>query len=385
MTAHTLLPDMLGETARKIQLKPYPAVRQFVVQHLYPDTLRLLLLLHRFVRIECVVGIGYSGQPAVVESLRQAGIRVVTPAYDDLEETIVEELGTVLGDCRGAGTELLVHEVGGYTVKALHNHFADQLDLVVGAIEVTKQGVWVAESLPELRIPQANCAQTRLKQVEGKMVGESVVAALDTILRELGFAITGRRALLLGYGWVGKGAAEALRVRGMQVSVGDTDAVKVVNAVVDGFQASRQTSDHSDPAVVVGASGFQSIDRALIQSLPDRCFLVSGASKDHEIDLATLREMTCRTESIHEHVVAHALNDGRTLYLVNRGYPVNFTGSSVPDEIVEFLFAELIMLVRELLDTRPPPGFYPLTEDLESVVAELWLDLRARPMALALD
>ncbi len=371
-----ILPDFLGETARRIALKPYPNARQFVVQHLYPDTLRLLLLLHRFVPIECVIGIGYSGNPSVVASLENEGIRVVTPSYDDLAGTVVEELGDVLERCRRDGLELVLHEVGGYSIKALHESHVEHIDLVVGAIEVTKQGVWVAESLPELHIPQLNCAQTRLKQVEGKMVGEAVVAAFDTIARELGIALTGRRALLLGYGWVGKGAAEALRLRGVEVTVGDVDPVKVVNAVVDGFQVSRTTSGVGAPAFVFGMSGFQSVDADCLAVIPDNSFLISGASKNHEIDLGALAACTRGTARVHQHVVAHELNDGRRLFLVNDGYPVNFTGSSVPDEIVEFLFSELIMLVPELLDRRPAPGIYPLSDEMEAVAAELWLDLR---------
>ncbi|MEM6986206.1 MAG: hypothetical protein AAF499_06675 [Pseudomonadota bacterium] len=372
----SLKPDILGETARRIDLKPYPGVRQFVVQHLYPDTLRLLLLLHRYVPIDCVIGIGYSGQPEVVRALADAKIRVITPDYDSLEQTVATELRETLVRCRQRGDELVLHEVGGYSIKVLHEQLADQIDLVAGAIEVTKQGVWVAESLSELKIPQVNCAQTRLKQVEGKMVGEAVVAAFDTIARELGIALTGRRGFLLGYGWVGAGGADALRRRGVQVSVFDTDAVKRVQAAVDGFQVAHTGVDHAEPDFALGMSGVRSIDRSLLAALPDQCFLISGASKNHEIDLAALNELTRATEPVHTHVVAHRLNDGRTLYLVNQGYPVNFTGSSVPDEIVEFLFAELIMLVPQLLDRRPPPGIYPLDHDMESVAAEIWLALR---------
>ncbi|MBV1859087.1 MAG: hypothetical protein KUG77_11805 [Nannocystaceae bacterium] len=220
-------PDFLGETARRIGLKRYPNTRQFVVQHLYPDTLRLLLLLQDFVPIECVVGIGYSGNDAVVEALRSAGIRVVTPTFADLEDTVREELARCLDFCQTNKHRLVLHEVGGYAIKALHEHFAEACATVVGAIEVTKQGVWAAQALPRLRIPQVNCAQTRLKEIEGGMVGEAVVSSLDNILREMGFAMVGREALVYGYGWVGRGTANSLRQRGMRVSVNDLSLIHI--------------------------------------------------------------------------------------------------------------------------------------------------------------
>ncbi len=369
-------PDFLAETARRIELAHYPDTRQFVVQHLYPDTLRLLLLLHEHVPIHCVIGIGYSGDSDVVAKLELEGIRVCTPQFDDLHGTVQEELNNTLAYCEENQLRLVIHEVGGYAVKSLHTHFDNKIHLVVGALEITKQGVWVAQELPELKLPQLNCAQTRLKEVEGKMVGEAVVAAFDNILRELGYAMVGRQALVTGFGWVGAGTAQSLRKRGMNAVVFDTDVLKLVDAAVEGFAVCRSTDALQPPAMVIGVSGRQSITKAVIDQLPHKCFLVSGASKDHEIDLAYLNEQTTSVESIHRFVDAHTLGDGRVLLLVNKGYPVNFTGSSVPDEIVEFLFAELIILMQELLESTPPPGVYPLNEEREKIAAEVWLDLR---------
>ncbi len=373
-----LHPDFLGETARRIGLRRYPDTRQFVVQHLYPDTLRLLLLLHEHVPIAQVVGIGYSGDSKVVETLRARGIDVQIPLADgNLDELVATTLGETLQRCVQDGLRLVIHEVGGYAIRALHERWAEHVEVVVGAIEVTKQGVWVAESLPELRIPQLNCAQTRLKEIEGGQVGEAVVSALDAILRQIGYSVVGREALVTGFGWVGRGVARSLSQRGMRVSVADPDLVKCVEATVEGFGVCRDLADSGAPAIVVGASGRTSISAELLDALPDRCFLVSGASKDHEIDLERLTALADGPPvRVHEHVQAWRLGDGRTLYLVNDGYPVNFTGASVPDEIVEFLFAELVMLVQELMERPPAAGIHPLAPELEVLAAGVWLDLR---------
>ena len=79
------------------------------------------------------------------------------------------------------------------------------------AVEITKQGVWAARRLPDLAIPQLNCAETRLKELEGPLVGDAVVHALDLILRDVGYALWGRTALVLGHGWVGRGVCQSLR------------------------------------------------------------------------------------------------------------------------------------------------------------------------------
>ena len=371
-------PDFLGETARRIGLGHYADVSQLVVQHLYPDTLRLLLLLHRHVPIARVISIGYSGAPEVIAALRARGIEVLTPSWAELERTVDDSLGELLERAERRGQRLMIHEVGGYAIRALHERHAARAALVVGAVEVTKQGVWAAESLPAIVVPQLNVAQTPLKEVEGGEVGEAVVAALDTILRECGVSMAGREALVTGFGWVGSGTAHSLRRRGARVSVADTDALKLVAASVAGFGLRRGEGVASArPAIVIGASGRRSIDEALIATLPDRCFVASGASKDHEIDVACLERLAVGPpEAVHEHVDAWTLADGRTLFLVNRGYPVNFTSASVPDEIVEFLFAGLIMCVQELLEGKPAAGIRSLSPERERIAAEVWLDLR---------
>lgn len=369
-------PDFLGEMCRRLQLKTYPDTRQFVVQHLFPDTIRLLRKLNQYIAIDTVIGISYSGNAQAVDELRAMGIRVLTPAYADLANVVATELKACIERCSQQQHRLVIHEVGGIAIRALHEPTYCGGDTVVGALEITKQGVWVAEQLENLRIPQFNVAQTRLKEIEGKQVGEAVVAALDNILRDLGYATVGRDALVCGYGWVGKGVAQSLRQRGLSVSVKDIDTVSVVEATVDGHNPCYGETLSRPPAIVVGASGRRSIDRQLLEQLPDRCFLVSGSSKDHEIDLSHLESQTAESKLLHKHVRQCTLHDGRRVYLVNEGYPVNFTGASVPDEIVEFLFAELIMLVPQLLDSQSAPGIHTLAPADEALPASIWLEMR---------
>ena len=249
---------------------------------------------------------------------------VITPSHDALERTVVTELEDALGRARANGDRLVIHEVGGYAIRALHEPLYMGGDTVIGAIEITKQGVWVAEQLEQLRIPQLNVAQTRLKEVEGKLVGEAVVAALDTILRELGYAVVGRNALVCGYGWVGKGVARSLQQRGMSVSVRDVDKVSLVEATVDGYSPDRRAQLERAPAIVIGASGVCSIDADLLRQLPDRSFIVSGASKNHEIDLGTLARQSVDRVRIHEHVQQCTLDDGAAPVSGQRGLSREF-------------------------------------------------------------
>ena len=359
---------------------PRPDVEQFVVQHLYPDTLRLLVALHPICPIRTVIGIGYSGEPDVVSALRAMGIEVLTPAHEDLVEAIDGALGDALDVCEDTDKRLLIHEVGGRTIRVLHERHAHRTGTVIGAAEITKQGVWAAEALgARLAIPQANCATTRLKAIEGPHVGDAVVAALDRIMRERGQSIAGRAAEVHGFGWIGAGCAHALRLRGAVVAVSDPDPIRQLAASLEGFALVGGPA--RAPDIVLGASGRTSIGPEAIRRAADGALLVSGGSGDHEIDLEAVRGLAgAPARRVHRVVEALELDDGRTLHLVNQGYPVNFTQASVPDEIVEFLLAELVLCVEDLLGSTLGPGIHPLAPEREALVARTWLELRRGPV-----
>ncbi|MBW4421624.1 MAG: hypothetical protein KME13_20770 [Myxacorys californica WJT36-NPBG1] len=372
---NTFHPDFLGEVARRVGIKPHPNCRQFVVQHLYEDTLRLLLTSHQFFPIDVVIGISYSGKKQVVKALQDHGIRVLTPGFHELEATIQTELKDSLERCRQADHQLLLHEVGGYAITCFHNHYREYSNLVRGSVEITKQGVWAAQRIDNLLIPQLNCAETRLKEIEGDYVGDAVVLSLDTILREIGYAIAGRLALVNGYGWVGRGVCRSLRAKNVVVAAHDVDVIKKVALKLDGFLLQDELDTFERASIVIGASGVCSITPEVIDRLSDRTILVSASSKKIEIDLDYLHTQAQWTEFVHPHVQAYHLPN-RILYLVNQGYPVNFVGSSVPDEIVEFLFAEALILLEQLVSNDFSPGTFPLSSELEEIPAQVWLDLR---------
>ena len=372
---NTFHPDFLGEVAQRAGIQPQPQFRQFVVQHLYEDTLRLLLTAHQFFPIDVVIGIGYSGNPQVVEMLKARGIEVLTPSFQDLEAVVRDELGKSLQRCAQTGRQLMIQEVGGYAIKAFHQHYRDYRQSIRGSVEITKQGVWTAQQIPDLLIPQVNCAETQLKEIEADFVGEAVVLALDVILRELGYALAGRRALVTGYGWIGRGVCRGLQGKRMIVAGHDIDIIRKVALKLDGFLLLDELASLEGVSLVVGASGKRSITSQMIDRLEDRTILVSASSKDVEIDTDHLNSQAHQIEPVHPHVTAYHLKE-RTLYLVNQGFPVNFLRSSVQDEFVEFLLAEALILLNQLALNDFSPGTFPLPANLEHIPAQVWLDLR---------
>lgn len=369
----SLKPEILEYAASVANLQPQHDVEQFVVQHIYPDTVRLLNVLHKAVPIHTLIAISYSGNSDCMKELKALGIRLVSPDHKTMLDVIGRELQSCVRAMESAGKRVLIHEVGGMALSAAHAPGFFSVDTIVAAMEVTKQGVWAAERCAPLLFPQFNIATTYVKKIEGNQVGEAVVASIELIMRGQGIDLAGRKAAVTGFGWIGRGTAVGLRKRNMSVAVHDINPLLALEASIEGFEVVPR---FAEVMLMVGCTGKQSIDLDILKQLPNGCVLASGASKNHEIDLAALQAMTKRVTAIHQHVDAYLMEDGRTLYLMNDGYPINFTGPSVADEVVELLFAELIVQVPDALSGEYTAGVHTLSEAREKLLAAEWLRQR---------
>lgn len=360
------------------------AHRYLMVAHLFDDTMRMLDALAPVTTWDAIIGVPYSSnRPGVVE--RWAGrfgdAVHIPPNLAELERLLVEQLARSLSLCRRNGQRLIVQEVGGFVTPLLQTYFADQLHLVKGVVEITKQGVWRAADLA-LDIPVLHCADSEMKRFEAQRCGETVARCLDGLARGLGLSLAGRRAAVVGAGWIGAGVARGLARLDMIPALIDHDPLKVVEARLNGFSAACDNAALSGAQLVVGATGRTSLGSAALERLPHDAIVASASSRQLEIDVGWLRRHPA--ERVGEGVEAFRLpckrrpGGEKRLLLVNDGFPANFLpgSGSVADEIVETILGELIVLMRALADRDFAPGIHRITPEQEGLCARLWLEMR---------
>lgn len=359
--------------------------RYIILAHLFDDTQRMIDAIAPFIELDAIFGVPYSSnRPSIIECWTKAhGDRVrITANMNELESALVKQIAKSLALCRRNGQKLIVQEVGGFVVPILHTYFRDQLHLVRGVVELTKQGVWRAGDV-DLRVPVLHCADSELKRLEAKRCGETIARCLDGVARDLGSSLAGRHATVFGGGWIGSGVAEGLRRLDMIPAIVEVDPLKIAEARLNGFAASRDGADLERSSLVVGATGRQSITRDVLARLPDGAIVASASSRQHEIDVEFLHSHPrSRVNEVLEcfHVLGPGGETARNVLLLNEGYPANFIpgSGSVPDEIVEVILAELIVLMHALAQEDMPPGIHPITRDQERLCADAWLELRDR-------
>lgn len=391
-TAEIITPDAfetdmsryLRALVERLDRRKVSRYRFIMVAHLFDDTRRMIEALAPAIDFDLIVGVPYSSnRPGVAERWqRQFGDKVdISPDLGEMQLRLVRQISRSLALCRKHGQQLVIQEVGGFVVPLLHQYFSDQLHLVKGVVELTKQGVWRAEEI-DLKIPVLHCADSELKRLEAKRCGESIARCLDGVARSMGLSLAGRIATVFGAGWIGSGIATALRRLDMVPALVDRDPLKVAEARLEGFLASFNPDWLEMSNLVIGATGRLSINGEVLSRLPHNAIVASGSSRQLEIDVPYLKSHD--SSKVSDCVDAYHLIDPeqpdrfRNLLLVNDGFPANFIpgSASVPDEIVETILGELIVLMFALAEEDFGPGIHRITPEQEAICARLWLELR---------
>ncbi|MTI04240.1 S-adenosylhomocysteine hydrolase [Roseibium denhamense] len=377
--------DYLPALVERLNIPHSRKHRFILVGHLFDDTMRMVEAVRPVMPFDAIVGVPYSSGNPITRRKWQSiyGPAVHCPETEaSFRDTLKNVLRDSLEKCRAEGQKLIIQEVSGYVLELLHQQFAPDLHLVEGVVEITKQGVWRA-ARPDLKVPVLHCAESELKRFEARRSGEAIVRSLDGLARDLGIGLAGRHATVFGAGWIGTGAAETLKRIDAIPFLVDTDPLRVAEARLCGFQADLVPTDLERSDLVIGATGQMSIPTAIIDRLRDGCILASGSSRCVEIDVGYLEKHP--SEEIHSCIRVYDLpaqsgHTSRRIGLVNKGFPANFIpgSASVPDEIMELVLGELIVLMARLVETPYAPGLHAIDRDSEALCARLWIDQRNR-------
>ena len=233
---------------------------QFVVlTHLLDDRPELLEALSRIAPISLLIGIPYSIHQPTLELLQKT-FPVETPSLDNLYDN--EYLVSLVADNIDPDKPVVILEIGGYfapLAKTLQTRLGGKL---LGIIEDTEAGHRrYEEYLATLPCPVISVARSELKETEDHLVGSSCIYSTERMLRDLGFPLEGKSALVLGYGKVGKGVAYSLYRRHCPVAVYDINSIRRINALSEGFKVLNKRLALTESELIFGATSYSySID-----------------------------------------------------------------------------------------------------------------------------
>ena len=168
--------------------------------------------------------------------------------------------------------------------------------------------------------------------------GQSTVTA---IMQNTNLMIGGKRVVVLGYGWCGKGIARYAAGLGARVTVCEVDPVRGLEAYADGFDVLPALEAAPLGEVFVTATGSRDVlVGEHFERMRDGAILANAGGVDVEIDVEDLRSASSGTREVRRNVEEFTLQDGKRLHLVGKGMVVNLTaGDGHPIEIMDLTFA----------------------------------------------
>jgi adenosylhomocysteinase len=333
--------------------------RFILLEHLLPTTEEYIgLLSEAGCDIFAVIGKPYSIDQEVLKRLQDRKIRVELKQYDELENsTFLEELlNSAIEQSKLDEKKIIVLDVGGYFAAPCSKIGAQDAMNIAGIVEDTTFGHNRYKSMEEgkpfiskMPIPVFSVARSALKEIEARFVGKDAVMAADYILRKLGVSLAGRHALVLGYGMIGKNVARVLRANDMQVSVYDVLDERNLRAFIDGFHIhkSREVIKHAD--IIFAATATEALNYEYIEECKDNVILASVGSKDTEFDVHTVKLQAVKSEKHGEHIVEYYLDNSNRVNVMNNGTAINFILPSMPVEILDLVFSEILLCALKLL------------------------------------
>ncbi|HVM17754.1 MAG TPA: adenosylhomocysteinase [Gaiellaceae bacterium] len=237
----------------------------------------------------------------------------------------------------------LTMDDGADVIGVLHSARREQLGDIIAGTEETTTGVIRLKALERdgaLGFPviAVNEAQTKHMFDNRYGTGQSTI---DGIIRATNVLIAGKRFVVAGYGWVGKGVAMRAKGMGAHVIVTEVDPLRALEAAMDGFEVLPMAQAAEVGDVFCTATGDKSVlTRESMERMKDGAILANTGHFNVEIDIPALRSLASETRHAREFVEEFTLADGRRLYLIADGRLVNLAAAEGhPALVMDMSFA----------------------------------------------
>lgn len=212
-----------------------------------------------------------------------------------------------------------------------------------------------------------------------KAIGENKHAvgqsAVESFMRITNAMVPGRRFVVFGYGWCGRGVAHYLRALGGKVAVVDVDELKAFEATLDGFRVGTGDAFAEWGDVFVTATGRPGVlGYDLIERMHDGAILGNIGHVPWEIDVPALRENAVARTRIVDALDRFDLSSGRHVVLLAEGRMFNLAGSEPKGNSLESMDLGFLLqsLSLERIATRASelaPGAQPVPDDIDRTIA----------------
>ena len=350
--------------------KPFAGLKIALSVHLEAKTAYLCRVLEMGGAEMYVTGSNpLSTQDDVAAALARGGMQVFARYGCSMEE-YEECLCRVLE----AGPHIIIDD-GGDLVHLMHTRYTHLIPNVLGGCEETTTGIHRLRAMARegsLRFPMVMVNEADCKHMFDNRYGTGQ-SVWDGINRTTNLIVAGKYVVVSGYGWCGKGVSLRAKGLGAKVIVTETDPVRALEAVMDGYEvmpmaAAARLGDLF--ITVTGCSGVITAEH--FETMKDGAILTNAGHFDVEVDMAGLEKLAVEKYEARHNIQGYVLPSGKTLFTIAEGRLVNLAaGDGHPAEIMDMSFAVQALSAEYLAKNRGrlQPGVIPVPRELDEAVA----------------
>ncbi len=257
----------------------------------------------------------------------------------------------------------------------LHGKATEVANVLWGGTEETTTGVIRLRALEKegkLKYPVIAVNDSLTKYLFDNRYGTGQ-STLDGILRATNVLIAGKKFVIAGYGWVGRGIALRARGMGAHVIVAEVDPVRALEAVMDGFEVMTMDEAAKVGDIFITATGdINVITGRHFHSMKEGAVLANSGHFNVEINVKELESLSVSKEEIRKGVMKYTLKNGRNLYLIGEGRLVNLVAAEGhPSEVMDMSFSNQALAVKYIKEYRGTlkKKVYTLPKEIDEEIA----------------
>ena len=271
----------------------------------------------------------------------------------------------------------MILDDGGDLTLVMHQKYSEEIVHVRGISEETTTGVHRLNEMAKngtLKCPAINVNDSVTKSKFDNLYGcrESLI---DGIKRATDVMIAGKNAVVVGYGDVGKGCAQALRGMGATVFVTEIDPICALQAAMEGYKVVTMDDACDYGNIFVTCTGnLKVITRSHMEKMPNQSIVCNIGHFDSEIDIASIRDLPW--ENIKPQVDHVIFPDGKRVIILAEGRLVNLgCATGHPSFVMSNSFSNQVLAQIELWNNseKYENKVYFLPKKLDEMVASMHL------------
>jgi len=354
--------------------KPLKGIRISACLHITTETANLALILREGgADLVLCASNPLSTQDDVAAALIDDGIPV-NAIKGESDETYYRHIVTAIEH-----KPQLTMDDGADLVSTIHKEYTALTSAVIGGTEETTTGVIRLRNMARAAklsypIVAVNDAQTKRFFDNRYGTGQSTI---DGITRATNILWAGRKVVVCGYGWCGKGIAKRAQGMGAQIIVAEVNPIPALEAAMDGYQVMPLIEACKIGEVFITATGDANvIDKAHFTHMKDGAIVANSGHFNVEINIPALESLAKSKRRIRPFVDEYALADEHRIYLLGEGRLINLAAAEGhPASVMDMSFANQALCVEYLTKMKGQlkPDVYPVPEEIDQEVGRLKL------------